>query len=865
MRIVIDLQGAQSESSFRGIGRYSMSIALAVARQAVEHEVWLVLNSRLSENFHAIQQAFEGLVPPERIRVFDVPAAVAEIDANNAWRARAAEKIREYFIQQLQPDAVLVTSLFEGYADDAVTSVGTFCGGANTAVILYDLIPLLNPSRYLATSIQKQYYDRKVQSLKNAGLLLAISDHSRQEAIDALGLRADRVVSISTAVDEAFKPQNLSAFESAELLKRFCITRKMVLCAPGGFDARKNIDGLIKAYSLLSSDLRAGHQLVVVSKLGDVERSHLETMRKQAGLAEDELVLTGYVTDKDLIALYSEALLFVFPSKHEGFGLPALEAMACGSPVIGSNTTSVPEVIGLSDALFDPLSPHSIAEKMAQTLLDAPFRERLRVHGLSQAKKFSWDESAKRALEALQILGLNTVPMLRPQENSANCSTLVKEIAEIAGAGKPSDVDLVRVADCIAFNIGRETPRQLMLDISELMQRDAKSGIQRVVRSLLLELLENPPQNTDVRPIYFDGARFRYANAFTAAFTGNQLPNEADEIVDFCQDDIYLALDLNAHLTKAVHDLHMRLQCRGVQLHFIVYDILLVQRPDWWPEGTSVIFEAWLRSISEVATKLICISEAVADEVRSWLLENPPARKTGPAVVSFHLGADVENSVPSKDMPDDAAIVLDHLRERVSFLSVGTIEPRKGHTQILDAFELLWKQGFDINLVFVGRQGWLVDQLADNLRQHSELNKRLFWLEGISDEYLQKIYTANNCLIAASEGEGFGLPLIEAAQHKLPIIARDIPVFREVAGEYALYFSGLEPQVLANTVKNWLSLNAEGNAPQSVDMPWLTWKQSTQQLLSHILPEVLTENVDRRELECDKNSAHQRTIHKSAN
>ena len=156
-------------------------------------------------------------------------------------------------------------------------------------------------------------------------------------------------------------------------------------------------------------------------------------------------------------------------------------------------------------------------------------------------------------------------------------------------------------------------------------------------------------------------------------------------------------------------------------------------------------------------------------------------------------------------MPDDAESTLNLLSLRPSFLMVGTVEPRKGHTQALAAFEKLWEQGLDANLVIVGNQGWNMESLADRLRHHPEQGKRLFWLEGISDEYLEKIYAASTCLIAASEGEGFGLPLIEAAQHKLPIIARDIPVFREVAGEHAHYFNGLEPQVLADAIKHWLT------------------------------------------------------------
>ena len=130
----------------------------------------------------------------------------------------------------------------------------------------------------------------------------------------------------------------------------------------------------------------------------------------------------------------------------------------------------------------------------------------------------------------------------------------------------------------------------------------------------------------------------------------------------------------------------------------------------------------------------------------------------------------------------------------------------------------------------------MVDALAHALRSHSEVGKRLFWLEGISDDYLDKIYAASTCLIAASEGEGFGLPLIEAARHKLPIIARDIPVFREVAGENAFYFSGASPKGLATAVRQWLSLNAEGKAPSSEGISVLTWAESTHQLLSVVIP-----------------------------
>ncbi|MHB1656195.1 MAG: glycosyltransferase [Burkholderiales bacterium] len=836
MRIVLDLQGAQTASRFRGIGRYSLSLALAMVRNAGKHEIWLALNGAFPESVLSIRHAFEGLIPQERIRVFEIPRPVAEIERTNAWRIRASEKAREHFLQKLKPDVIHISSLFEGYNDDAITSVGTFDSKLCTAVTLYDLIPFLNQQDYLTNDTQRDYYLRKIQSLKNADLLLAISEASRDEAIEALKLPQNKVVNISAAADGLFRPLALTTERIQELRNHYGITHNMVMYAPGGFDSRKNFETLITAYSMLSSSLRTNHQLVIVGDIDVDKRLYLQKLSKDARLEKNELIITGYITDKELVEFYNLATLFVFPSKHEGFGLPPLEAMACGTPVIGSKNTSISEVINFQGAIFDPYSPQDISEKLTQVLCDKTFRDGLSVHGLSQAKNFTWDRSAKCTINALEMLVKDKKTPLALLDEFDAISQLVESIAKIKVANNyPIDSDLAQVAECIAFNMGGATHKQLLLDISVIVHGDAKSGIQRVVRSLLQELMKAPPQDIDVRPIYFDGAHYKYASLFAANFIGKSSQDTTDAIVDFYQDDIYLALDLNAHLTAAVHKFHMRLQCLGVKVYFIVYDILLVRHPEWWPEGSSVIFEAWLRSITESATGLICISKSIADEVAEWLTVYSSARLFSLNLAWFHLGADVAGSVPTKGLSADTSHVIAALCSRSSFLMVGTIEPRKGHAQSLAAFEYLWAKGIDINLVIVGKQGWLVDQLADSLRQHPELNQRLFWLEGISDEYLEKIYVASACLIAASEGEGFGLPLIEAAQHKLPIIARDIPVFREVVGEHALYFAGLKAIDLANAVRDWLVLDKAHKAPVSNSIPWLTWKQSTQSLLDIIL------------------------------
>jgi glycosyltransferase involved in cell wall biosynthesis len=181
----------------------------------------------------------------------------------------------------------------------------------------------------------QSYYQQKMEWMKRSGLVLAISESSRQEGIRLLGMSEDKVVNISSAIEGQFRPNINIKSKAPELLSKFSIKRSMVLYAPGGFDTRKNFKRLMEAYGRLPESLRRNHQLVIVSKLSQGQYQEMTAMAQSSGLGENELILTGYVSDDDLINLYSLARLFVFPSLHEGFGLPALEAMACGAPVVG--------------------------------------------------------------------------------------------------------------------------------------------------------------------------------------------------------------------------------------------------------------------------------------------------------------------------------------------------------------------------------------------------------------------------------------------------------------------------------------------------------------------------------------------------
>ncbi|HZX78323.1 glycosyltransferase [Lysobacter sp.] len=396
MRIVIDLQGAQSVSRFRGIGRYSLSLAQAMAAQAGDHEMLIALNGALVDSVEPLRNAFNGLLPPDSIRVWHPSGGHL-----SPARRVPDEILRECFLAGLKPDIVHVTSLFEGMSDAAVTSIGRFSGTTPVAPTLYDLIPYIHREKYLADPTSATWYLSKVDQLKRANLLLAISESARREAIEHLEFSPDSVVNISSAADERFHRIDVTPEAERALRGKLGLMRPFVMYT-GGIDYRKNIEGLIRAFASLPSEVRHAHQLAVVCSVTDDSRQALQAVARSAGLDESELVLTGFVSDEELVALYNLSTAFVFPSFHEGFGLPLLEAMHCGTPVIAADASSLPEVVGRSDALFNARSDQAMTAKMFEVLTNEAFRADLVRHGYEQARRFSWKESARRALGAFE-------------------------------------------------------------------------------------------------------------------------------------------------------------------------------------------------------------------------------------------------------------------------------------------------------------------------------------------------------------------------------------------------------------------------------------------------------------------------------
>jgi len=1230
MKIVVDLQGAQSESRHRGIGRHTAALVRAFAVEAArKHEVWIATNANLG-HVEAVRAMFEGILPQERIVGFSVPGQVAAMNATNLPASDSGELLREDFLRNLDADVVWCSSLFEGWVDNSVTSIGRLRTDALQAVTLYDLIPLSDKGKHLSDPAVRRWYYRKLSHLQRADALLAISDYARDEAIELLNIAPERIHTISSAADSRFRPlddEEKQAFRQAlELDKPFVLY-------VGGYDSRKNVELLVQAFAGLSRSLRSSFELVLAGKITSTQETALRAFASKQGLDPKRVRFTHDTTDEDLVALYNLCSLFVFPSLQEGFGLPVLEAMACGAPVLAADATSLPEVVGRADMLFSPTDAAHLSDKIAAVLEQPHLAADLGGYGLRQARTFSWEASARRVLQALEVsIGASAhsddaksngkkkprlafvsplppertgiadysaelLPSLErhydidvvveqaevddpwivanyPVRNAAwfcahahefdrvlyqfgnsafhlyqldlmatypgtvvmhdsfigalsywravhsggegeylrrlyhahgfralqddrekgrdwsvqnfpsNWEVLeraagvivhsqfaINQIRRFYGAEASSEVcrvafpkrrrarardasrrsldirhgdfvvcsfgmvaptklnhrllsawlasplatdshchlvfvgenhggdygkelldtirksgcaDRIRITgfvdhatyhawleaadlavqlrtesrgetsaavfDCMAQGIPvianahatfaeldgeavltlpdefvdndlvqalgwlhgdterregfsrcaqnvidtlhhpaavaaqyhdaiehfasshflareqevcrevigidgmneeklwgvasamranrtRRGPRKLFVDVTAVVRNDLKTGIERVTRNIATELLRAEIEGVRVELARFHEGRYHYARDYACQLLGLPSLGMPEEIIEVGSGDVFFGLDWVADVVPGNQALYQSWRDRGATVYFLVHDLLPVLKPEFFPPGIDKMHGAWLHSIASCADGLVCVSRTVARELVDWIDHRGVIRQRALPVGYSYSGAELDTErastgVEAQSLSAPVTQALEQMRQAPALLMVGTVEPRKGHRTALQALDELWKTGKEVNLVIVGKLGWMMDAFGEELRAHPMYGQRLFWLTGIDDWELQALYEASGALLVASEGEGFGLPIIEAARHGVPVIARDLPVFREVAGERAVYFADGGASDLAEALVRWLELKRQGQVPASSDIPRVSWAQSARLVAS---------------------------------
>ncbi len=273
--------------------------------------------------------------------------------------------------------------------------------GVPTVLTCYDLIPLIYPE-YFTTLQRLIYRATHMLAIHTAQITLAISETTKADLIRYFRVDPEQVIVTPLAADPHLVPQPRERV--AAVRSKYGLPDHYILYL-GSNKPHKNLVRLVQAWQVANLKSQIPNLKLVIAGHWDNRCPEARQFVEEQGL-QDQVVLAGPVNEADLPALYSGAELFAFPSLYEGFGLPVLEAMACGTPVVCSNTSSLPEVAGDAVIRVDPLDTEALAEAIGRALADQALRQDLRARGLAQAAQFSWERTACETLKVYQTLAL---------------------------------------------------------------------------------------------------------------------------------------------------------------------------------------------------------------------------------------------------------------------------------------------------------------------------------------------------------------------------------------------------------------------------------------------------------------------------
>jgi O-antigen biosynthesis alpha-1,2-mannosyltransferase len=742
LRILVDIQGIQNRSKDRGIGRYVLSLARALAQHKGNHEVFFLINTLFGDDEKELLAKLGESVDRRQLVRFHGIGPAAEPEAEYRRNVRLSEVLLSDLVREIRPDVFLVGSFIEGWDDATTTIPASDYDNHLTAGILYDLIPLLDRQKYLGDGEAYRWYFRRLDHLARAQLLLAISESARGEGLRNLHRQPNSIVTIGTAASDEFASAAARARASdpnAELLSSFGITRPYIMHA-SAFDERKNFQGFVRSFGMLPKALRKRHQAVLVCKVSTADRTSISNLTRELGLEPDEIVMTGFVDDDELHALYRGAELFVFPSFHEGFGLPPLEAMSCGTPAIGSNTTSVPEVIGRADALFDPANHAEIAKLIRRALTDDAFRNSLIEHATIQAASFTWERSALAAINAIeQAVKARRQSRRAPPSAAPTLHEQLDFVRAMHQLPPPTERDLAIAVtrnraeasrtNAKACNDTRLTWRiEGPFDSSyslALVNRETARALHEFGHNVVLHSTEGPG-DFDANP------------AFLAA--NPDLARMHDRVADYPPDQCdVVSRDL---YPPRVGDMHSNSDA----LH----------NYGWEESG----FPAkWVQDFNQHLQFITVLSE----HVRKVLIDNGvkvPIAVSGAGVDHWLRIVPTPNfSVPGRGF---------------RFLHVSSCFPRKGVDSLLDAYGRAFSIDDDVSLIiktFENPHNQIFEMLAERRAANARYPHVVVMMDDLSDADLKALYAGCDVMVCPTRAEGYGLPLAEAMLSGIPAIA----------------------------------------------------------------------------------------------
>jgi glycosyltransferase involved in cell wall biosynthesis len=775
-RIWIDGQCLQTSSNSQGIGRYVAELLRAIHARG-DAQLVVSFNANLADEAIAARRFLEHLIPDVEIHVWFGTAWEKEETSGFCNSRQADGRILVDHVNALKPDIALSPSLFEGFSDlssPLVDIKGLECA---TACIFHDAIPHRFPERYFYCPEVTAGYYRRLVAIGQFDFVLCNSEFTAKELADILG--RDDGVPIAGGLAATFI--EALAIPDEHVVMETSLSTSYILYV-GGMVWQKNIRTLISAVALLPAVQSGDLSLVLIGGSQDkYELASLRTQWESLGLPSRGLVVTGTVTDPQLVKYYRHASLAVQPPLMEGFSLSTLEAMALECPLLAAQGGATTEVVVNPDQIFDDANAKEVARLIEKVLTDADFRASIVTAGKQRAPLFQWSRSADIVMTAI-----------------------ARELSGEGGARKQQSRQL-------------PPPPRIVMDVTSTAQNPMNSGIQRVLRRLSAAMTRRDQGAPTVLSYSNDQSGwYKIAAAFPHAISRSPLDR-----IDHGAGDTYLMLDSSWNLPHIHRPRLKDALVLGQQVVHGVHDIGPLTMPAMTVPGMPAEFANWFKFILGYSTGIVCVSRATADEVYRMIcaIKLPRPMKIG----YVQLGADFTDG-----LADDTWI--SQVDGSPIFLMVGTLEPRKGHALVLDAFDRHWAAGGQARLMLIGKSGWSARLLELRLRHHPELGRKLLVHTDVTDEQLRGAYATAQALIMASYLEGFGLPVVEAGRLGCPVILSDLPVFREVAegAGQADFFQSGDVEGLLECIERSLAQGQRNHAPVSVN--WPDWHGTAQQV-----------------------------------
>lgn len=724
-----------SLSKNRGIGNY----ALSQFRKMIERDR---VNQYFFLNFLEGFDLGELVDHAENLHKFYFYTGEDNYLLKNPSFTAVIGDIIQNFIDEHQIDVFYITSPFEG---NYVLYQKEWFAHTKVVATVYDIIPYVMKEHYLTNAAGYQAYMHRVEILRWVDRCLVISNSVKNDLQQHLQFDPNKIDVIYGAADEFYCQIKVPDEDRDALFQKYSIDSTYLMCT-GGDDERKNLDGLILAYSMLPAQLIEQYQLVIVCGLKEHSyQRYTELIEKHH--VTGRVILTDFVPIEELIILYNLAHLLVFPSKYEGFGLPIVEAWACGTPVLTSNNSSLCEIAGDAAILVDPFSVEDIARGLNTALTNTDL-SKLRIMGIEHSKLFQWDVVADLTISYVEKeFSLKAKPALTPDTKGKKTKlAFFSPLPPIKSGISDYSADILN-AICDSFDI------DVFIDDGYTSDRSLNRSI-------------HVYHHREFRAKKYEHILFQVGNSEYHTYMFPYLVKHGGVVV---------LHDYNLH-SVAYYDATRKKSNLSLYREYLLADYPMSYVNDYLQNlktGKAGVktFEIELNSfIVNYADKIIVHS----DEAKAKLLQ----RNIGHNVKKIHSYAKIEKL---KDA-GAAKAALGIPQDTVVFASFGHVQRTKRSMPILKAFHRLSKTYSNVHYYFVGSpDSTIKDELLEYIKKNQlENSVTVTGYIGL-DEFTRYIDATDLCvnLRYPSNGETSGSLMRILAKGKCVMVNR-IGSFQEI-------------------------------------------------------------------------------------